>query len=86
MNLKYSPPPIHSPFEVSAGVVSSAWVEWLNSTFRQARKFQGSGTTADRPTNALEVGDWYFDTALTYPVWVASIGPVVWHNAAGTVV
>jgi hypothetical protein len=41
------------------------------------------GTTANRPTAALRIGEFYYDTTLGYPVWVHSLSPTVWHNAAG---
>lgn len=34
----------------------------------------------------LNVGDWYYDTTLNKPIWVNSISPVVWKDAAGTTV
>jgi len=45
-----------------------------------------SGTTANRPTQFLMVGQQYYDTTLGYPVFVHSVSPVVWHNAAGAAV
>ena len=45
-----------------------------------------SGNTANRPTRFLEVGLMYYDTDLGYPVFVHTVSPIVWHNAAGTVV
>lgn len=45
-----------------------------------------SGTTANRPTSNLDIGSRYYDTTLGYPVYVHSVKPIVWHNAAGVVV
>ena len=42
-----------------------------------------SGTTAARPTTDLQVGQFYFDTTLTRPIWWTGTD---WINAAGTVV
>lgn len=42
-----------------------------------------SGTTANRPTQGLFVGRTYFDTDLTHPIWVQSLGPTVWADATG---
>jgi hypothetical protein len=44
------------------------------------------GATTDRPTSGLWIGRQFYDTTLGYPVFVHSVGPVVWHNAAGAVV
>ena len=42
-----------------------------------------SGTTANRPTERLEVGQYYFDTTIGRPIWYNGTN---WINAAGTVV
>ena len=42
-----------------------------------------SGTTANRPTERLQVGDYYFDTTIGRPIWYNGTN---WINAAGTVV
>jgi hypothetical protein len=42
-----------------------------------------SGTTANRPTERLEVGQYYFDTTINRPIWYNGTN---WINAAGTVV
>ena len=42
-----------------------------------------SGTTANRPTERLQVGQYYFDTTLGIPIWWNG---TVWKNASGTTV
>jgi len=42
-----------------------------------------AGTTAERPTTDLQVGQFYFDTTITRPIWWTGTN---WINAAGTVV
>lgn len=42
-----------------------------------------SGTTAARPTERLQVGQYYFDTTIGRPIWYNGTN---WINAAGTVV
>jgi hypothetical protein len=42
-----------------------------------------SGATANRPTERLEVGQYYFDTTIGRPIWYNGTN---WINAAGTVV
>jgi hypothetical protein len=42
-----------------------------------------SGTTAARPTTDLQVGQYYFDTTITRPIYWTGTN---WINAAGTVV
>jgi hypothetical protein len=41
-----------------------------------------NGATADRPTQNLQVGQFYFDTTLGYPVWWDGAD---WVDATGTV-
>jgi len=51
--------------------------------FTQNITIPPSGTTANRPTERLEVGQYYFDTTLNRPIYWTGTN---WINAAGTVV
>jgi len=51
--------------------------------FTQAVSIPLSGTTAQRPTLHVPVGQFYFDTTLGYPIWFKNPG---WVNASGTTV
>ena len=51
--------------------------------FTKASLIPASGSTADRPTNSLTVGQTYFDTTLGIPIWYKGSG---WVNASGTTV
>jgi hypothetical protein len=42
-----------------------------------------SGTTANRPTLLLQIGQQYYDTTLQIPIWYNG---TVWKNASGTAV
>ena len=42
-----------------------------------------NGATADRPTQNLQIGQFYFDTTLGYPVWYDGTD---WVDSSGTVV
>ena len=42
-----------------------------------------SGTTANRPVQQLQIGQFYFDTTLGYPIWYDGTD---WVDASGTVV
>lgn len=61
----------------------NSYLSWLEGTVIAART---SGTTAQRPTKNLYIGQFYYDTTLNYPVYVRTISPVVWRNGAGAVV
>jgi len=74
------PPPALSPYDVDGKPVK-AWIDWALAVHRHARKYRGADTTANRPTNALENGDWYFDTTVGKPIWYSGSG---WVYADGT--
>ncbi len=78
-----NPPPLAVSVDTK-GQVTPSWAEWFMALFRD-QKYKGSGVTASRPVNGLTVGDWYYDSTTGKPIWVHSIGPVVWHYADGTV-
>ncbi len=63
--------------------VSGGWRNFFNSVFNVCNGLTMSGTTAMRPVVGLWVGRMYFDTTLGLPIWLKSIGPAVWVNAAG---
>jgi hypothetical protein len=51
--------------------------------FSQSIAIPDSGTTANRPTAGLQVGQFYFDTTLGIPIWYNG---TLWKNASGTAV
>ena len=51
--------------------------------FTQGITIPPSGTTADRPVDLLQVGQYYFDTTLGIPIWYDGTD---WVDATGTVV
>jgi hypothetical protein len=51
--------------------------------FSQNITVPSSGTTANRPTDRLQVGQQYYDTTLGIPIWYNG---TVWKNASGTTV
>lgn len=66
--------------------IPQVWYDWFYQAFRLLFALQQSGTTADRPTINLWVGRTYYDTTLQKPIWVRSINPTVWKDAAGVTV
>lgn len=44
-----------------------------------------AGATSARPTQVF-VGQMFLDTTLSKPIWVKSLGPVVWIDATGATV
>jgi hypothetical protein len=51
--------------------------------FTQAINTPASGTTANRPTLLLQIGQFYYDTTLGIPIYWNG---TVWKNASGTAV
>lgn len=66
--------------------IGQRWTSFFDQVFNLLSAMTQSGTTAQRPTSFLWIGRSYFDTTKGYPVYVKSVGPVVWVNGAGTVV
>lgn len=61
------------------------WASFFEQVFNLLNAMTQSGTTAQRPTVFLWIGRRYYDTTLGYPVYVNSVGPVVWKDGAGTI-
>jgi hypothetical protein len=60
--------------------------------FTQSVTVPASGTTANRPTESLQVGQYYFDTSLGYPIywngsdWVNALGePLIFVTGVKTI-
>ena len=60
--------------------------------FTQAVTVPASGTSADRPTDNLQIGQFYFDTTLGFPIywngtdWINAIGePLIYPVGIKTV-
>ncbi len=66
------------------GAATVPFAVWISRITSIANSVQSSGTTAQRPTTGLWIGRFYFDTTLGIPIWVQSVGPVVWVDATGT--
>lgn len=82
MSQLLTPPPLLISFD-SSGAPSKAWQDHMYMLYQFARKYRGNGVTADRPTNALETADWYWDSTLQKPIWWTG---TAWKDAAGTAV
>ena len=51
------------------------------NNYTQATATPDYGTTVNRPTKKLQIGQFYFDTTLGYPIWYNG---TKWVNASGT--
>jgi len=51
------------------------------NNYSQATATPSHGTTSQRPTTKLQIGQIYFDTTLDYPIWWNG---TKWVNASGT--
>lgn len=69
-------PAPQAPISDAAGNVQSVWSVWLAKLQLIVNASVQSGTTANRPTQGLFVGRFYFDTSLAAPR-----GRPIWRNA-----
>lgn len=85
-------PPLRTAITGSGPAPMGAWAKWFsdlwNALYGPQPMIQAvrSGTTAARPADGVIVGSMYLDTTLNKPVWVKSLGPIVWIDATGAVV
>lgn len=69
------------------GKLTPSWMSFMTKVKNFVIWRSRSGTTADRPSEGLEIGVPYYDTTLGYLICVHQVTPVVvWHNGAGGVV
>lgn len=66
------------------GNLTAPFQAWFQSIQKWLAPVGQSGTTAQRPTKNLYIGQSYFDTTLGLSVWVKTLQPTVWVNGAGT--
>ena len=93
--MAYTPlrPPKAPNLLVAPIVYDQRYIDQLNNALRlyfnqidnftQNVTIPASGITASRPTERLEVGQYYFDTTIGRPIYWNGTN---WINAAGTVV
>ncbi|MHB1098442.1 MAG: hypothetical protein ACYCZR_02690 [Burkholderiales bacterium] len=82
--MSFEKPPLTQEFTTPTGGVPRAWAVWFTNIW--VRLNETHGTTANRPTKGLFIGMQYYDTTLNKPVWLNSVRPSVWKDAAGTTV
>lgn len=69
------------------GNFTSSWMAFMSKVKNFVIWRSRTGTTAQRPTDGLEIGTPYYDTTLGYLICVHQVTPaIVWHNGAGAVV
>lgn len=78
--------PSNAQLTERGGATTLPWLNFLQKLFNVTKQLWGSGTSAQRPTAGLFVGQMFFDTTLALPVFVKSLNPTVWISAAGAIV
>jgi hypothetical protein len=68
------------------GQATLTFANWITRIHVICSALRQSGTTANRPTSGLWIGRQFYDTTLLQPVYVSSVKPTVWRDAAGAVV
>lgn len=88
--MSINPVPSDNRITDGQGRLALIWQAFFASVHDWLGPVGQSGATANRPTdsdrNPLYVGQTYFDTTLTKPIWVKSRNPTVWVDATGGVV
>lgn len=67
-------------------IMPLSWSSWIGKVRMLAGTLNDYGTTANRPTQDIWVGRFYFDTTLNKPIWVKTVSPIVWVDATSAVV
>lgn len=86
MALITPPPNVAVDVQDDRGRISGAAPSWRNffsAVYMICNALTLSGVTAQRPTRFLWVGRTYFDVTLGLPIWVQSLNPTTWVDAAG---
>lgn len=71
--------------DITKKPLAIGWASFFEQVFNLLNAMTQAGTTAQRPTSFLWIGRRYFDSTLGKPVYVKSVGPVVWVDGVGTV-
>jgi hypothetical protein len=81
-------PPMTEPGLLSGGlqVFTAAWAGWFSTVQKILVATSSSGTTAQRPTSGLYVGQFFMDLGLGKPIWLKSTTGPVWVDATGAAV
>ena len=81
-NLLIAPPDYAAQYQDQLNNTLRLYFNQIDN-FIQGVTIPPSGITADRPTERLQIGQYYFDTTIGRPIWYNGTN---WINAAGTVV
>jgi hypothetical protein len=86
MPQNYNVNPLSTPLVIpSTGQLPKEWMSWFQQVANAVNSLYQYGTTAQRPTTGVYVGQMYFDTTKGFPIFIKSVNPIVWVNGAGTV-
>jgi hypothetical protein len=78
-------PPI-TPIMGPNGQLPKEWMSVFQQISNAINPLYQYGTTIQRPTTGVYLGQMFFDTTLGYPVFIKSLNPIVWVNGAGATV
>jgi len=81
-NLLIAPPEYAAQYQDKLNNAVRLYFNQIDN-FTQNVTVPASGVTALRPTDSLQVGQFYFDTTLGIPIWWDGTD---WINASGTAV
>jgi hypothetical protein len=75
-----------TPVDSAGKTLNKEWRSQIVTIQTAITSLYQYGTTAQRPTTVAGIGQMYFDTILTKPIWVKSLNPIVWVDATGSTV
>ena len=74
-----------TPVDSDGGSLNNEWRNQVVVIQLAVNSLYQYGTTAQRPTKNVYVGQMYFDTTKGFPIFIKSLNPIVWVNGAGSV-
>lgn len=85
--MSLAPIPTDPQLTDPTGKVAPIYQAWFASIQRWLSPVGQFGTTAQRPTKNLYIGQPYLDQTLNKPIWVMAVSPaIVWQDATGAIV
>lgn len=68
--------------------LTAEWKQYLSRVDKAVFASESYGPTANRPTKGVQLGQFYFDATLGYPVWAKTFDStgVTWVDATGATV
>jgi len=70
--------PLKTPVDTNGVSMNREWYPWFQNASNAVNSLYQSGTTAERPTTNVYLGQLYFDTTLGTLVMITNLDPLTW--------